>query len=299
MFALFIESEFIELATKIENNLAKEEKDIQEEDVKVGQELVDIDFVWEEFEARKDLVGFISTLDPFHAYLVGKLPCSLGVILMLMLSAGEKLHMLVWHIYNSISHPSLFADMQSLCALSPSIGVLVGFSISGIFKFIIVGYSMWMTLKCPSVWRPYLYMYLSLALSLNILEVMFYRYTNSKDRPDHPFRDMFFWTQLFYGLSGMLNLMLVLRLNLKFSLTDYFLVVIDESVSQMIGRMKWMPLLVISLKLHLSSIVVLLKNLHPYCSPATIKLVLVTTAWERDPTGVPIFVEDTAPEFVV
>lgn len=33
---------------------------------------------------------------------------------------------------NSGTHPSLAADMQSLCALSASIGALVGFSLSGI-----------------------------------------------------------------------------------------------------------------------------------------------------------------------
>jgi len=33
---------------------------------------------------------------------------------------------------NSISHPALAADMQSLCGLSSSIGSLVGFSISGL-----------------------------------------------------------------------------------------------------------------------------------------------------------------------
>lgn len=66
---------------------------------------------------------------------------------------------------------------------------------------------------------------------------------------DHPFRDLLFWTQLLYGLSGMLDLMLVLRMNLKFSIPDYFFAVIDESVTQMIGRLKWMPLLVLSSKL--------------------------------------------------
>lgn len=33
---------------------------------------------------------------------------------------------------NSINHPSLAADMQSLCGLSSSIGGLLGFSISGL-----------------------------------------------------------------------------------------------------------------------------------------------------------------------
>jgi hypothetical protein len=66
---------------------------------------------------------------------------------------------------------------------------------------------------------------------------------------DHPFRNLLFWTQLLFGLSGMLDLMLVLRLNLKFGIPDYFFIVIDESVSQMITRLKWMPLLVLSSKL--------------------------------------------------
>lgn len=66
---------------------------------------------------------------------------------------------------------------------------------------------------------------------------------------NHPFRDLLFWTQLLFGLSGMLDLILVLRWNLRFGIPDIFFVVIDASVSQMIGRLKWMPLLVLSSKL--------------------------------------------------
>ncbi|CAN1341809.1 Probable folate-biopterin transporter 2, partial [Linum perenne] len=58
---------------------------------------------------------------------------------------------------------------------------------------------------------------------------------------DHPFRNLLFWTQLLSGFAGMLDLILVLRLNL--------FAVIDKSVIQMIGRLKWMPLLVLSSKL--------------------------------------------------
>ncbi|PON68357.1 Folate-biopterin transporter [Parasponia andersonii] len=267
---------------------------------------------------------------------------AISAISMLIISLHENLHLVLALLFltagsagvaiadvtidacvaqSSISHPSLAADLQSLCALSSSIGALMGFSVSGILvhligpkgvygllaipaglvlfvgivlkeprmanfqygqvnqKFLSAGNSMWTTLKSPSVWRPCLYMYLSLALSLNILDGMFYWYTDAKDGPgfsqenvgfifsigsvgsllgavlyqnvlkDHPFRDLLFWTQLLYGLSGMLDLMLVLRLNLKFSIPDYFFVVIDESVSQMIGRLKWMPLLVLSSKL--------------------------------------------------
>lgn len=267
----------------------------------------------------------------------------LGVISMLLLSLHGKLHLVLALLsltagsagvaiadvtidacvaQNSIKHESLAADMQSLCALSASIGALIGFFISGIFvhligpkgvfglltipaglvflvgilldepympnfdyrqvnqRFLDAGKAMWTTLKCPDVWRPCLYMYLSIALSLDIHEGMFYWYTqDSKDGPafsqetvgfifsigsvgsllgailyqnvlkDYPFRDLLFWTQLLFGLSGMLDLILVFRLNLKYGISDYFFIVIDESVYQMIGRLKWMPLLVLSAKL--------------------------------------------------
>jgi hypothetical protein len=47
----------------------------------------------------------------------------------------------------------------------------------------------------------------------------------------------------------MLDLILVLRLNLKLGIPDYYFAVIDEGVSKMINRIKWMPLLVLSSKL--------------------------------------------------
>ncbi|KAG0472307.1 hypothetical protein HPP92_016853 [Vanilla planifolia] len=50
-------------------------------------------------------------------------------------------------------------------------------------KFLIATKTMWSTLKCPEVWRPCLYMYFSLALSLNIQEGMFYWYTDPKAGP--------------------------------------------------------------------------------------------------------------------
>ncbi|XP_010541554.1 PREDICTED: probable folate-biopterin transporter 2 [Tarenaya hassleriana] len=266
----------------------------------------------------------------------------LGAVSLLLISVHSNLHLflaLFWMTvasaamavadvtidaciaYNSIEHPSLASDMQSLCSFSSSIGALLGFFMSGIFvhwfgsqgvfglltvpfglvavvgimlnehhdpifsykqvnqKFIEAGKSMWKTLKCPEVWRPCLYMYISLALSLNVHEGLFYWFTDSKDGPlfsqetvgfilsmgsvgsiigtmlfqlalkDHPFRGLFIWTQLLFALSGMLDMILVLRLNLRFGLPDYLFVVVDEVVSQMIGRLKWMPLLVLSSKL--------------------------------------------------
>ncbi|XVF74882.1 hypothetical protein PTKIN_Ptkin13bG0146300 [Pterospermum kingtungense] len=146
-------------------------------------------------------------------------------------------------------------------------------------KFIDASKAMRITLKCRDVWRPCLYMYLSLALGLHIHEGMFYWYTDAKEGPsfsqevvgsifsvgavgslfgvllyqnllkNHPFRDILFWAQLLYGLSGLLDLVLVLRINLKLGMPDYFFVVFDEAVSRMIGRIKWMPFLVLSSKL--------------------------------------------------
>ncbi|CAN4075737.1 unnamed protein product [Withania somnifera] len=267
---------------------------------------------------------------------------SLGVASMLFISLHKDLHIVLALLsltagsaavaiadvtvdacvaQNSGSHPSLAADMQSLCALSSSIGALVGFSLSGILVHllgplgvygllsiptglvVLVGVllkesqthnfayqqvnqnltdaakAMWNTLKCPVVWRPCLYMYLSFALSVDIQEGMFYWATDSEGGPhfskeyigyisavasigsllgailyqyglkDHSFRDLLFWTQLMFGLTGMLDLVLVLRLNLKFGIPDYFFMVMDASVSQMVGRLKWMPLLVLSSKL--------------------------------------------------
>lgn len=50
-------------------------------------------------------------------------------------------------------------------------------------KFVGAGKAMWTTLKSPNVWRPCIYMYLSLALCLDINEGLFYWYTDSKDGP--------------------------------------------------------------------------------------------------------------------
>ncbi|XP_038700962.1 probable folate-biopterin transporter 2 [Tripterygium wilfordii] len=270
------------------------------------------------------LAGILGLISMLFLSLHKKLHLALALLSLTALSAGSAIADVTVDAcvaQNSISHPSLAPDMQSLCALSSSIGALFGFSISGIFihligpkrvfglqtvpaglllsvgillkepctpnfdygqvkqKFLDAGKTMWTTLKLPDVWRPCLYMYLSLAVSLNIHEGLFYWYTDSKSGPsfsqetvgfifsigsvgsllgailyqnvlkEHPFRDLLFWTQLLFGLSGMLDLMLVLRLNLKLGVPDYFFIVIDESVSHMIGRLKWMPLLVLSSKL--------------------------------------------------
>ncbi|KAH0762907.1 hypothetical protein KY290_018980 [Solanum tuberosum] len=222
---------------------------------------------------------------------------------------------------NSISHPSLASDMQSLCGVSSSVGQLIGFTIGGFLvhligskgvfgilsipaalvilvgmmlhepfihdvayrqvsqKFLAACKAMWMALKCENVWRPCLYMYISLALSLHNHEGMFYWYTDAKGGPlfskeivgtissvgavgyllgvllyqnafrNHPFRFVLFWSQLLYGASRLLDLILVSRVNLQFGIPDYVVAVSDAAISHMIGRLRWMPLIVLSSKL--------------------------------------------------
>lgn len=65
----------------------------------------------------------------------------------------------------------------------------------------------------------------------------------------HPLRITLLWAQLLFGISGLLDLVLVLRLNLKFNVPDYLFVVMDDIFSIFIIRIKWMPLLVLSSKL--------------------------------------------------
>ncbi|EEC79107.1 hypothetical protein OsI_19740 [Oryza sativa Indica Group] len=66
---------------------------------------------------------------------------------------------------------------------------------------------------------------------------------------DCPFRGVLFWGQVLSSLAGMLDLIMVTRLNTRIGIPDYVFAVIDNSVSQMVGRLKWLPLLVLCSKL--------------------------------------------------
>ncbi|KAH0990321.1 hypothetical protein GBA52_001804 [Prunus armeniaca] len=145
---------------------------------------------------------------------------SMGVISMLLLLFHEKLHLAfavlsltgrsagvaaadvtidACEAQNSINHPSRASDVQSLCALSSSIGALVGFSVSGIYVHLIGPKGVYGLLAIPAelvflvgtlLNEPHSpnFAYtqtvlVHVALSLNILDGMFYWYTDSKDGP--------------------------------------------------------------------------------------------------------------------
>ncbi|XP_021847381.1 probable folate-biopterin transporter 3 isoform X2 [Spinacia oleracea] len=285
----------------------KDEQKIQPSEAQISMGVVR--FPW----VVKPLWGLLTDVVPLSGY--RRKPYFifagfLGVISMLVLSIVDGLHLVPAVLClmagsagvaiadvtidaciteNSSSHPTLASDMQSLCGLSSSIGALAGFIISGFLvhlvgskvneKFSDATKAMWTTLKSQHVWKPCLYMFLSLALGINIHEGLFYWYTDGKGGPlfskeivgsiysvgalgslcgvllyqnmlkNRPYHDLLFWTQLLHCGSGMLDLILVLRLNLNLYIPDYLFVVIDEGVSHMIGRLKWMPLLVLSSKL--------------------------------------------------
>ncbi|KAL8130029.1 hypothetical protein V2J09_019184 [Rumex salicifolius] len=135
------------------------------------------------------------------------------------------------------------------------------------------------TIKRPEVWRPSLYIYLSLALSISAHEGLFYWYTNPNAGPsfsqemvgmmyaigalasivgvliyhkflkDVPFRNLLFSAQLLHGLSGMLDVVFVLRWNLVLGIPDSVFLVIDECVTNIIARVRWTPMLVLSTRL--------------------------------------------------
>ncbi|KAF8695318.1 hypothetical protein HU200_037547 [Digitaria exilis] len=136
------------------------------------------------------------------------------------------------------------------------------------------------TIKYPVVWKPSLYMFLSLALSISTHEGQFYWYTNKtppnpgfsqefvglvhaigavasmvgvliyhKCLKDYPFRSILFYAQLLYGVSGLLDLTFVLRWNLSLGVPDAAFVTLEECVSRVVGRVRLMPMMVLSTKL--------------------------------------------------
>ncbi|KAG1364400.1 General alpha-glucoside permease [Cocos nucifera] len=161
---------------------------------------------------------------------------------------------------NSINHPALAADMQSLCLL------LISSPYELILKF--YGSQFWNSAEGDAYTKLFLrtvfkieatssskFTKLSMQGTIgfifsvgsvgSLLGVLLYQNVLK----DYPFRGLLFWSQLLSSLSGMLDLILVFRLNLKVGMPDFFFVVIDDCVSQMVGQLKWMPLLVLSSKL--------------------------------------------------
>ncbi|XP_020267433.1 probable folate-biopterin transporter 6 [Asparagus officinalis] len=176
-------------------------------------------------------------------------------------------------------------------AMPPSLLVVLGFVISELRlnqrsekrKFMqkvggAIG-GMGTTIKCPHVWKPSLYMFLSLALSISTHEGHFYWYTDPKAGPafsqefvgviyaigalasiigvliyhkllkNYPFRSLLFYVQLLYAISGSLDLIFILRWNLKLKIPDYTFVILEECCSRIVSKIRLLPMIVLSTKL--------------------------------------------------
>lgn len=65
----------------------------------------------------------------------------------------------------------------------------------------------------------------------------------------YPFRNLVFFAQLLYAMSGFLDLTFILRWNLALGIPDYFFVIMEECVFRIVTRIRWMPMIVLSTRL--------------------------------------------------
>lgn len=66
---------------------------------------------------------------------------------------------------------------------------------------------------------------------------------------DYALMSLLFYAQLLYAASGMLDLMFVLRWNLPLGIPDSVFIIVEETVYHVIGRIRWMPMVVLSTRL--------------------------------------------------
>ncbi|KAK6927658.1 Biopterin transporter family [Dillenia turbinata] len=104
-------------------------------------------------------------------------------------------------------------------------------------------------IRCPRIWQPSLYMYLSLAFSIRVYWDHICNWCNGIYNRDLPFRNLLFFAQLLYALSGMLDVIFVLRWNLALGIPDYVFVITEECVSRIVSRIRWTPMMVLSSQL--------------------------------------------------
>ncbi|KAF2313037.1 hypothetical protein GH714_008847 [Hevea brasiliensis] len=227
------------------------------------------------------VAGILGCVSALTVALLGKLPAAVALSCLIGVTAGVAIADVTIDACiarNSIEMRSLAPDMQSLCGFCSSVGALVGYLSSGFFvhhlgpqaveDLGVAVKGMYKTMKFTQVWKPSLYMYLSLALSISTHEGQFYWYTDPKAGPafsqefvgiiyaigamasivgvviyqkalkNYPFRNLLFFAQLLYGLSGMLDIIFILRWNLVLGIPDSFFVISEECVSRIVkGRM--------------------------------------------------------------
>lgn len=136
------------------------------------------------------------------------------------------------------------------------------------------------TLRDPILWRPALYIYLSQGLLVpDISEAMFFWLTDPVSGPGfgeefiglvsavgylamfigvagynywfrhQTFRKVFLWSQVISSFIGLLDIILVLRINLMMHIPDQAFILGDGALTEAISKFKLMPMLVLSSQL--------------------------------------------------
>ncbi|XP_059069508.1 probable folate-biopterin transporter 6 isoform X1 [Cryptomeria japonica] len=136
------------------------------------------------------------------------------------------------------------------------------------------------TLRDPTLWRPALYIYLSQgSLCPDISEAMFFWLTDPEAGPGfseefmgfvnavgylamfigivgynhwfrcQTFRKMFLWSQVTSSFIGLLDIIIVCRMNLRMHIPDRAFVLGDQALTDAISKIQLMPMLVLSSQL--------------------------------------------------
>lgn len=79
----------------------------------------------------------------------------------------------------------------------------------------------------------------------SLLGVLIYQ----KTLKDFAFRNLLFYAQLLYAISGVLDLIFILRWNLIIGIPDYFFVFMEETATRITSKIRWMPMMVLSTQL--------------------------------------------------
>lgn len=136
------------------------------------------------------------------------------------------------------------------------------------------------TLRDPVLWKPALYIYLSQgSLCPDISEAMFFWFTDHVSGPgfseefmglvsavgylamligvagynhwcrSQTFRNMFLWPQIASSFIGLLDIIIVTRVNLRMHIPDRAFVLSDKAFTDAISKIQLMPILVLSARL--------------------------------------------------
>lgn len=85
--------------------------------------------------------------------------------------------------------------------------------------------------------------------AIGALASMFGVLIYNKKLKGYSFRNILFFAQLLYGLSGMLDLVFIKRWNIVLGIPDSFFVITEESFSRIISKIRWIPMIVLSTRI--------------------------------------------------